>query len=424
MRLQRQMILRSFVAVLAVGVLVGAVAGEERKWKDHGNGTFAVGKNDEQISFRVARPSHGEPHWELWLREESAKLWIFPADDLGRFRELNCAVIPSDQPTVEESGEVLRLSADWYPKPGDLALAYSLALRATEDGVAIELELEPKRDLVLTRGIQCAICLEEWAHPTANDDQVYAKPSAHARLGSYFRGVCRTVLIGQPKQRAIAVSGQGLMAVESYHREGPFEVAATLLPTPDPLPAGTCRGVTAEVGFDTMPEKFPDDIPQTGDALDIGEVQLPSEPVPQYGKIELTVDLLGTWKNPFDPDEVKLDAIVEFPSGQKVCQPGFFMIDHQRVTGEYTENCNRWWMRSDEFGLEWCDEVGWYCQSPAAQLDRLVEIGEELGMYWIFTFDDHKDFWEDKSWPMNPYNQTCGGPCRNVDDWFTSSRAK
>jgi hypothetical protein len=49
-----------------------------------------------------------------------------------------------------------------------------------------------------------------------------------------------------------------------------------------------------------------------------------------YGKLELAVDLDATYENPFDPDEVRLDAVVTSPSGKEQTVPGFFMVNHHR----------------------------------------------------------------------------------------------
>lgn len=46
------------------------------------------------------------------------------------------------------------------------------------------------------------------------------------------------------------------------------------------------------------------------------------------GRIELDVDLKGTWDNPFDPDDVRLDATVTPANGRSYAIPGFFLVDY------------------------------------------------------------------------------------------------
>jgi hypothetical protein len=52
--------------------------------------------------------------------------------------------------------------------------------------------------------------------------------------------------------------------------------------------------------------------------------------VPRYGRVEWTVRLSGTYDNPFDPDDVSLEARVTAPSGKAVTVPGFLYRSYHR----------------------------------------------------------------------------------------------
>ncbi len=52
--------------------------------------------------------------------------------------------------------------------------------------------------------------------------------------------------------------------------------------------------------------------------------------VRQYEKIELGIELRAIFDNPFDPDQVRLDAVFRSPSGKELSVPGFFMIAERR----------------------------------------------------------------------------------------------
>ncbi len=52
--------------------------------------------------------------------------------------------------------------------------------------------------------------------------------------------------------------------------------------------------------------------------------------IPAYGLFELAVDLTATYDNPFDPDQVRLDAFITGPDGREVTVPGFFHCPYQR----------------------------------------------------------------------------------------------
>ncbi len=91
------------------------------------------------------------------------------------------------------------------------------------------------------------------------------------------------------------------------------------------------------IGFADMPETFPGQISPMRAALRIGKVATNASQVPQYGLLELAVDLGAAYENPFDPDEVRLDATFTSPSGKVHRVPGFFMVDYQRKVSEGSE---------------------------------------------------------------------------------------
>jgi hypothetical protein len=64
--------------------------------------------------------------------------------------------------------------------------------------------------------------------------------------------------------------------------------------------------------------------------LAIRHVAPSAESLPQYEKLELTIDLGATYTNPYDPDEVTLDALFTTPSGKVLSVPGFWMVECQR----------------------------------------------------------------------------------------------
>ncbi len=57
----------------------------------------------------------------------------------------------------------------------------------------------------------------------------------------------------------------------------------------------------------------------------------------QYEKLELTCELGGTWDNPFDPEQVRLDARVKCPDGRELLVPGFFYQPYERALENGTQ---------------------------------------------------------------------------------------
>jgi len=57
----------------------------------------------------------------------------------------------------------------------------------------------------------------------------------------------------------------------------------------------------------------------------------PSRNAPRsFDVVEIAVDLVATWDNPFDPDDVRLDADAAGPGDQRLRVPGFFMAPVER----------------------------------------------------------------------------------------------
>jgi hypothetical protein len=76
---------------------------------------------------------------------------------------------------------------------------------------------------------------------------------------------------------------------------------------------------------------------QTAEAA-IQSVVLSADSVPVYSRLELTVGLAATYSNPFDPEEVRLDARITGPDGQNLTVPGFFYSPYERsLVGEKSE---------------------------------------------------------------------------------------
>lgn len=73
--------------------------------------------------------------------------------------------------------------------------------------------------------------------------------------------------------------------------------------------------------------------------LAITRVAIDRARVSQYEPVEVTVQVAGTYGNPFVPEEFSCEATVSTPSGQTVVVPGFFYVpqrletdaDHERL---------------------------------------------------------------------------------------------
>ena len=62
--------------------------------------------------------------------------------------------------------------------------------------------------------------------------------------------------------------------------------------------------------------------------LEIGEIAINSNKIGLYEKFEASFSLGGEWNNPFDPDQVKVDARFHAPDGKELIVPGFFYQEY------------------------------------------------------------------------------------------------
>ncbi len=72
--------------------------------------------------------------------------------------------------------------------------------------------------------------------------------------------------------------------------------------------------------------------------LAIFDVSLNKTQVARYEKVEITFEMEGRWQNPFDPDEVRVDAAFTSPDGARRAVPGFFYQEYRRTVSDGRES--------------------------------------------------------------------------------------
>ena len=65
--------------------------------------------------------------------------------------------------------------------------------------------------------------------------------------------------------------------------------------------------------------KFVDNRPR-----EIRSVRLDKQSVEVFSPVELSADIVATYKNPFDPEQIAVDADVTAPNGKTTTVPGFY----------------------------------------------------------------------------------------------------
>lgn len=66
------------------------------------------------------------------------------------------------------------------------------------------------------------------------------------------------------------------------------------------------------------------------EAIAIDSVFISQANVPQFGRVEFSVSLKATYDNPFDADDILLEARIKKPSGETITVPGFYYQPYSR----------------------------------------------------------------------------------------------
>lgn len=231
-------------------------------------------------------------------------------------------------PAIDERGW-LRQSGLWGTRGDAPPLSYDLALEPAAGGVILHLAVEKTAPLKLTAGIWCVVSYDKEA---LAGRRAYIRPTAHGMLGSAMESDGEALLIELAEGRAVSLATKGFLRARSRDWPG-FEVRLR----PGDFSVGERASVELRIAFEDMPAEFPGEIKPSAEKLEIRAVTPETGTVPLYGKLELDVDLRGTWDNPFDPDDVVLDAEVTTASGRRYTMPGFFMVTCRREVRDGTE---------------------------------------------------------------------------------------
>jgi hypothetical protein len=123
--------------------------------------------------------------------------------------------------------------------------------------------------------------------------------------------------------------------------------------------------------------------------------------------------------------------------GEDVCWPdgpGTYDYDNWFASMQGDgQNYTRLWMCPWAFGIEDAATLlDNYSLQPAWQLDYVLQLAEQRGIYILLSLDYHGMFmtqpdptWGGNNyWPENPYSITNGGPCAVANDFFTNATAE
>jgi len=309
-------LMATLVAVAALALLGApmALAGEQFESTRQG---FSWKHGPEWIRFDRGRWSAGIDgggvvHWHMFF-------W----HDHYIYEKLPGGTVKSS-PTLARDGSLVQ-QGTFSAREKSLPMQYAYRIRPTADGVRVACELQKTGPLALSNGIWLHIMGDR--QTLRGSERIWLEPSAFGRLTTNVQGVGNRLHVELRPGRAISFGDSGL---HESNTENTQNYTYRLNVFPGDFEAGKRVVVEYQVRFGDLPASFPGEIKPMRRPLAIGRVEPAAARVPQFGKLELSVALSASYENPFDPDQVRLDARFTAPSGKETCVPGFFMVDFRR----------------------------------------------------------------------------------------------
>ncbi|MEA3403073.1 MAG: DUF5060 domain-containing protein [Armatimonadota bacterium] len=231
----------------------------------------------------------------------------------------------TDGPHLTEDGSV-SLAGHFVRKQDAPPMEFEMRLEPGEDGLSVDLWVTKTGELALRRGVLALMRMSR--DDFGGEEPTYLRPGSYGTTARGVDGVGTALGVGITDEAAISLAPTAPGHVSWVAREDFWEARVRL--TPDDFPAGEQVNASFELAFEPIPQPLPGEIVPSRQPLAIRGVTPATASVPVGRHTELTVDLDATWDNPFDPEDVALDAVVQTPSGQRVEVPSFFMLDMQR----------------------------------------------------------------------------------------------
>ncbi|MBU0606278.1 MAG: DUF5060 domain-containing protein [Armatimonadetes bacterium] len=305
-----------YTRLAALLLLAPTVALAQGFVEDHG--AFAWRQGDKEIRFANGVWQAGLPggkmirfHTFLWH-----DAWLYETLQGGKAEQ---------GPTLEADGS-LTMNGVFSAREDSAPLRYWLKATPSAEGVKVHLEFEKSTPLKLTSGVWLHVFAER--NTFAGTERVWADPAGHGRLTSPSLGACERLLVELQDGLSLCLAPDGFHEVTSEGNKSAYVMRMNLVA--GDFEEGKRVSGDLNITFAQMPASFPGEIKPSQQPLAIRKVTPNLTAVPRFDKLELAVDLGATYDNPFDPDDVALDADFTSPSGKRFIVPGFFAVQMRR----------------------------------------------------------------------------------------------
>jgi hypothetical protein len=235
-------------------------------------------------------------------------------------------------PTLARDGTIV-MQGVFSAREKSAPMQYAYRIQPMSDGVHVRCELQKTGPLMLNSGV--------WLHIMGDrqkfrgSERVWLEPSASGTLATNIQGVASRLHLELHDGQAIRFGDVGLHECNKEANTKNYAYRFNIVP--DDFAVGKKMVAEYQVRFGGLPASFPGEIKPMRQALAIGRVEANATKVPQFGKLELNVALTASYDNPFDPDQVRLDARFTSPSGKQISVPGFLMVDFHRQVQQHSE---------------------------------------------------------------------------------------
>jgi hypothetical protein len=228
-------------------------------------------------------------------------------------------------PTLEADGS-LTMSGLFSARQESAPMRYWLKATPSAEGVKAHFEFEKSAALKLSSGIWMHLFADRQVF--AGTERVWADPAGHGKLVAPSLGACERLVVELQDSLSLSLAPGGFHEVNAEGNQGAYIMRLNIVD--GDFPEGQRVAADLNIGFAPMPASFPGEIKPQQQPLALGKVTPNLATVPRFEKLELAVDLAATYDNPFDPDQVALDADFTAPSGKRLTVPGFFMVQTRR----------------------------------------------------------------------------------------------
>jgi len=227
------------------------------------------------------------------------------------------------QMETTEGGLLVRGEFEFRNNP--IPLEFVQTVVPDSEGLRIRYEFRKTGTLSLRKGVLLAITLP---YATFGGKRLWLQPGRAAKLPCVTRALGHAAAIEFAAGHAAELSFDGarLMWIACAGTDA-SRLFVGLTPDPD---EGESVHAEVAVRFRDLPKVLPGQIAASREPLALRGATAGIRKTLRYGKFELAVDLSATYDNPFDPDDVALDARFTAPSGRTIDLPGFYMVDFER----------------------------------------------------------------------------------------------